>query len=269
MNSPNVSDPGKEYFLKVVSRKWNFRDAFTLYEHSLKLPSNTLCQIMESDLNLITKSRKAFVEPSNAILSDLQFYVKQMESQQPSQQQQHIVTDNINDNYNNCSNLTKNIYHQSSVSFKDLMAVLTKNEKTKIATATATATKWKPVLVILSPHSYSKRPKKNYNSHLPNITPSISTNKPRINADDTKKLKDYFVTVINPHSGDDILECTRQEYEVNMEEQRVLHCFRKKSRTFDLLEFCLDGSLNELMDRIDEIRANVKDNREFREIVFW
>lgn len=72
MNMPKVSDPGKEYFLKVASRKWNFREAFTHYEHTLKLPSNTVCQIMESDLNLITKSRKAFAEPSNAILSDLQ-----------------------------------------------------------------------------------------------------------------------------------------------------------------------------------------------------
>jgi 3-methyladenine DNA glycosylase Tag len=72
MNTPKVSDPGKEYFLKVVSRKWNFREAFTHYEHTLKLPSNTVCQIMESDLNLITKSRKAFAEPSNAIFFDLQ-----------------------------------------------------------------------------------------------------------------------------------------------------------------------------------------------------
>ena len=72
MNAPNISDPGKEYFLKIASKKWYFREAFTLYEHTLKLPFNIVCGIMESDLNLIVKSRKAFVEPSNAIFSDLQ-----------------------------------------------------------------------------------------------------------------------------------------------------------------------------------------------------
>lgn len=72
MNTPKVSDPGKEYFFKVASKKWNFREAFTLYENTLKFPYNTICQIMESDLNLITKSRKVFVEPSNTILADLQ-----------------------------------------------------------------------------------------------------------------------------------------------------------------------------------------------------
>lgn len=126
---------------------------------------------MESDLNLITKSRKAFVEPSNAIFSDLQFYVKQMESQQPSQQQQHIVTDNINDNYNNCSNLTKNIYHQSS----DGKRKNKDNDKMEPESSNSAA-------------SLLKKAKKSYSFHPPNVTPSVSTNKPRINGDDAKKL---------------------------------------------------------------------------------
>ncbi|KAG2216368.1 hypothetical protein INT45_009918 [Circinella minor] len=138
MNTPKVSHSGKNYFYKVIPRKWNFREAFSSYQSTLNLSSETIRQIMATDLTLIGKSQ--------------------------------------------------------------------------------------------------------------------------INDDDAEKLKDLFVTVISPHSDDDILECTRQEYEVNMEEQRVLHCFRKKSRTFDLLEICLDGSLNELMDRIDEIKANVEDN---------
>jgi hypothetical protein len=74
------------------------------------------------------------------------------------------------------------------------------------------------------------------------MTPSLSTNKPRINGDDAKKLNDYLVAVIGPHSGDEILDCTRQEYELNMEEQRGLHCFKKKARTFDLL--CRISSYN-------------------------
>lgn len=67
-----ISDTGKEYFLKVASRKSNFREVFTHYEHTLKLLSNTVYQIMEIDLNLMTKNRKAFSEPSNTIPSDLQ-----------------------------------------------------------------------------------------------------------------------------------------------------------------------------------------------------
>ncbi|KAG2216367.1 hypothetical protein INT45_009917 [Circinella minor] len=198
MTTTKVSDSGKDYFYKVTPRKWNFREAFGSYQSKLNLPSETICQIMATDLTLIRQSKMAFEEPVKSIPSDLDFYVKQMKNQQSSQQQQNIIADSVNDNYNNCSNITKNIYQKSS----DV------NEKTK------TAMRLKLV---------------NYN--LP-----------------------------NPHSDDDILECTRQEYEVNMEEQRVLHCFRKKSRTFDLLEICLDGSLNELMDRIDEIKANVEDN---------
>jgi hypothetical protein len=73
-----------------------------------------------------------------------------------------------------------------------------------------------------------KKAKKSYSFHPPNVTPSVSTNKPRINDDDAKKLNDYFVTVIGPYSGNETLDCTRQEYELNMEEQRVLHCFKKK-----------------------------------------
>lgn len=72
MNMSSVSNTGKEYFLKVVSKKWDFCEAFTLYEHTLKLPFTTVCQIMEKNLNLITKSRKTFVEPSIAMPSDLQ-----------------------------------------------------------------------------------------------------------------------------------------------------------------------------------------------------
>ncbi|KAI8078733.1 uncharacterized protein BX664DRAFT_37952 [Halteromyces radiatus] len=100
---------------------------------------------------------------------------------------------------------------------------------------------------------------KTYNFHPPNMMPSVSTNKPRINDDDAKKLNDYLVVVIDPHSRDDILDCTRQEYELNMEEQRVLHRF-KKANIFDLLNFCLDGTLDNLLDRMDDIKANTGDN---------
>ena len=106
-----------------------------------------------------------------------------------------------------------------------------------------------------------KKAKKSYSFHPPNVTPSVSTNKPRINGDDTKKLNDYFVAVIDSHSGDEISDCTRQEYELNMEEQRVLHCFKKKVNTFDLLDVCLDN----LLDRMDDIKANLGDNVDERQ----
>ncbi|KAI9486942.1 MAG: hypothetical protein EXX96DRAFT_646677 [Benjaminiella poitrasii] len=65
-----------------------------------------------------------------------------------------------------------------------------------------------------------KKAKKSCSFHTPNVAPSVSTNKPRINGDDAKRSNDYFVAVIGLHSGDEILDCTRQEYELNMEEQR-------------------------------------------------
>ncbi|KAI8973823.1 hypothetical protein BDF20DRAFT_823899, partial [Mycotypha africana] len=95
--------------------------------------------------------------------------------------------------------------------------------------------------------------------------PSLSINKPKITDDDAKKLNDYFVAVIGPHSGDESSSYTRQEYEVNMEEQRVLHCFKKKARTFALLDFCLNGSLDDLSDRMDNIEANLGDNDDERQ----
>jgi hypothetical protein len=110
-----------------------------------------------------------------------------------------------------------------------------------------------------------KKAKKSYSFHPPGITPSVSTNKPRINVDDAKKLNDYFVAVISPHSGDEILDCTRQEYEFNMEEQRVLHRFKKMASTFDLLDFCLNGTLDNLLDRMDNIKANLGDNDDERQ----
>ncbi|KAI8349952.1 hypothetical protein EDC96DRAFT_519891 [Choanephora cucurbitarum] len=247
MNAPNISDPGKEYFLKIASKKWNFREAFTLYEHTLKLPFNIVCGIMESDLNLIIKSRKAFVEPSNAIFSDLQFYVKQMESQQPSQQ--HIIAGSINDNYNNCSNLTKNIYHTNS----------DRKRKNKDSDGIELDSSNSAASLLLN------KVKKSYSFHPPNITPSISTNKPRINGDDAKKLNDYFVTVIGPHSGDETLNCTRQEYELNMEEQRVLYCFKKRASTFNLLNSCLNGTLDNLLDCMDNTKVNIGDNDDERQ----
>ncbi|KAI9266560.1 hypothetical protein BDA99DRAFT_436512, partial [Phascolomyces articulosus] len=110
-----------------------------------------------------------------------------------------------------------------------------------------------------------KKAKQSYSFHPPEVTPSVSTNKPRINGDDAKKLNDYFVAVIGPHSGDETLDCTRQEYELNMEEQRVLHCFKKKASTFDLLDFCLNGTLDNLLDRMDDIKANLGDNDDERQ----
>ncbi|KAG2195578.1 hypothetical protein INT47_001325 [Mucor saturninus] len=97
------------------------------------------------------------------------------------------------------------------------------------------------------------------------LPPSVSTNKPRINGDDAKKLNDYFVAVIDPHSGDETLDCTRQEYELNMEEQRVLHCFKKKAGTFNILDFCLNGTLDNLLDRMDDIKAKLGDNDDERQ----
>lgn len=73
-----------------------------------------------------------------------------------------------------------------------------------------------------------KKAKKSYSFHPPDVTPSVSINKPRINGDDAKKLKDYFEAVTSPHSGDETLDCTLQEYELNMEEQQVLHCLKKR-----------------------------------------
>ncbi|CAO3701951.1 unnamed protein product [Rhizopus stolonifer] len=50
-----------------------------------------------------------------------------------------------------------------------------------------------------------------------------------------------------------------------MEEQRVLHCFRIKASTFDLLDFCLNGTLDNLLDRMDNIKANLGDNDDERQ----
>ncbi|KAG1493929.1 hypothetical protein G6F46_008782 [Rhizopus delemar] len=105
-----------------------------------------------------------------------------------------------------------------------------------------------------------KNVKKSHSFHPPNMTPSVSTNKPRINSDDAKKLGDYLVAVIGPNSDDEILDCTRQEYEHNMEEQRVLHCFKKKVKAFDFLDSCLDEDLDNLLDRMDDVKTNLYDN---------
>ncbi|CEP07595.1 hypothetical protein [Parasitella parasitica] len=96
-----------------------------------------------------------------------------------------------------------------------------------------------------------KKAKKSYSFYPPNVTPSVSTNKPRINGDDAKKLNDYFVAVIGPHSSDETLDCTRQDYELNI--------------TFDLLDFCLNGTLNNLLDCMDDIKANLGDNDDDRQ----
>ncbi|KAI9243764.1 hypothetical protein BY458DRAFT_448117, partial [Sporodiniella umbellata] len=95
--------------------------------------------------------------------------------------------------------------------------------------------------------------------------PSVSINKPRINDDDVKKLKDHFITAIGPYSGGETSDYTRQEYEVNMEEQRVLHCFKKKANIFNFLDFCLNGTLDDLLDRVHGIKANPGDSDDERQ----
>ncbi|KAI8333304.1 hypothetical protein BC941DRAFT_115444 [Chlamydoabsidia padenii] len=110
-----------------------------------------------------------------------------------------------------------------------------------------------------------KKAKKLYNFHPPNMTPSLSTNKPRINSDDVDKLDDILVAVIGPHSGSKYFGHARKEYELYMEEQRVLHCFRRKIDLFNLLNLCLDGTLDEFVNRLHDIKANSGNNGDDRQ----
>lgn len=50
-----------------------------------------------------------------------------------------------------------------------------------------------------------------------------------------------------------------------MEEQRVLCCLKNRATLFDLLGFCLDGTLNDLLNRVDDIEAKIGNNNDERQ----
>ncbi|KAI9261330.1 hypothetical protein EDC94DRAFT_648735 [Helicostylum pulchrum] len=80
----------------------------------------------------------------------------------------------------------------------------------------------------------------------------------RINDDDAKKLDSYFVTMIDLYSDDNVSACIREEYEVNKEEQRTLHCFKKNAH----------GKLDDLFDHLDKFKTPAASDDEKQSIFF-
>ncbi|KAG0190569.1 hypothetical protein DFQ28_001901 [Apophysomyces sp. BC1034] len=108
--------------------------------------------------------------------------------------------------------------------------------------------------------------KKNYTFYPPNMKPSISTDKPRINDDDASKIGDLFVTMIDPRSGDKVVGSQRQEYDKHMEDQRLLSSIKNKPRTFKALHSILQETLDGLLNVFGHVDNNHGDDDERQEL---
>lgn len=86
--------------------------------------------------------------------------------------------------------------------------------------------------------SLLKKAKKSYSFHPPNVTPSVSTNKPRINGDDAKKLWLFCGGNWSPF----------WRWNFGLYSTRIWN-----------------GTLDNLLDRMDDIKANLGDNDDERQ----
>ncbi|CAO3595813.1 unnamed protein product [Absidia cylindrospora] len=96
-----------------------------------------------------------------------------------------------------------------------------------------------------------KKLKKTYSIHPPNPTPSISTNKPRIDNIDIQQLKPvYSINISDSKETHAFSVPAKDEHKQNMDDQANNKCLQQSPHTRKFIEKAVEKPLNELLDFI-------------------
>lgn len=87
---------------------------------------------------------------------------------------------------------------------------------------------------------------KRFSFFPPTISPSISTNKPRVTSEEIKKLKPLYLIKVNDEVDITIPKEVNDQYNLNMQEQASIHCFNKLPVSFKFLKLALESNLSDL-----------------------